>query len=172
MQLPELRDLGGNRRHSKKSRWRSTLHNNDKRAFAQMYGGVAWANNAPNEPTRMNWSTKILHLVTRQHASAEWMIDKMEVGITIWGADIRRRTSINCIAGIDVKVLTNSTTREEAILQCSDLIDEMRTYMGMINGYYNKIPDVEEELPDVKYDETLLMVQNREYEAVRRGLTL
>ena len=80
--------------------------------------------------------------------------------------------SINGLAGLDVKVLTNSTTRDEAILQCSDLIDEMRTCMGMINGYYNKIPDVDEELPDVKYDETLMIIQNREYEAVRRGLTL
>ena len=59
--------------------------------------------------------------------------------------------------------------------------------MGVMNGYYNKMPDVDtkteisnlfrggigvEDLPHVNYDETLMMIQNREYGAVRRGHTL
>ena len=70
----------------------------------------------------------------------------MEAGITMWGADIRGRRHINGLAGLDVKVLTNTMRRNKAILKCSDLMDEMRTCMGVINGYYNKMPDVDTEI--------------------------
>ena len=59
-------------------------------------------------------------------------------------------------------------------------MDEMRTCMGEINGYYNMMPNIDteteianlfrrgigvEDLPNVDYEATLMMIQNREYGA-------
>ena len=45
------------------------------------------------------------------------MINKMAAGVTMLDADARGRTQIIGLAGLDVKVLTLTTTREDAILQ-------------------------------------------------------
>ena len=55
-----------------------------KKLFAQMYREIPWANDAVAEPARMNWPRVILNLANREYVAAEWMIDKMEAGITMW----------------------------------------------------------------------------------------
>ena len=74
-----------------------------KKAFAQMYGDVAWQNNIVAEPARMNWPRVIQNLANRMELAAMWMINKMAAGVTMIGADARGRIEIN---GLDVKVIT------------------------------------------------------------------
>ena len=71
------------------------------------------------------------------------MITKMAAGVTRLDADTRGRSQINGLAGLDVKVLMHTTTRDAAILQCSGGMDEMRVCMGEINEYYNMMQSIE-----------------------------
>ena len=57
--------------------------------------------------------------------------------------DTRGRLHINGLAGLDVKVITRTTTRDAAILECSEVMDDLRVCMGEINEYYNMMPSVE-----------------------------
>ena len=63
------------------------------------------------EPTRMNWP-KGMNITNEQSAAANWMITKMAAGVTMLHADTRGRLQINGLAGLDVKVLTHTTTRD------------------------------------------------------------
>ena len=65
----------------------------------------------------MNWPRVIQNLANRMEGAAIWMIDKMAAGVSMIDADARGRIEINGLAGLDVKVLTLTTTREDAILQ-------------------------------------------------------
>ena len=100
-----------------------------------MHGDVPWPNDVAAEPARMNWPRVILTLANRQSVVAEWMIGKMAAGITLLGADTRGRMQINGLAGLYVKVLTNTTTRDGAILQCSAVMEEMGVCMNEITIY-------------------------------------
>ena len=55
----------------------------------------------------------------------------------------RGRLHINGLAGLDVKVPTRTTTRDEAILECSEVMDDLKICLGEINEYYNMMPNVE-----------------------------
>ena len=99
-------------------------------------------------------------------------------------ADAREKIEISGLAGLDVKILTLTTTREDAILHCSAVMEEMGTCLTHINKYYTMMPDVDteleltnlfrgaigvEEVPNIDYDATVTMIHNMEYGAVRRG---
>ena len=102
-----------------------------KKAFVQMYGDVALRIDiAVAEPARMNWPKLIQNLRNRMEGAAIWMFHKMV-------ADDRGRIESIGLAGLDVKVLTLTTTREDAILQCSAVMEEMGTCMTSNNEYYN-----------------------------------
>ena len=84
-----------------------------KRAFATMYGDVPQAADLAVEPARMNWSSAMLKIANEQSATANWMITKMVAGVTMLDGDTRGRLHINGLAGLDVKVLTRTTTRDQ-----------------------------------------------------------
>ena len=117
-----------------------------KKAFAQMYGDVPWHNDVVAEPARMNWPRVIQNLANRMEGAAMWMINKMAACVSMIDADARERREINGLASLDVKVLTLMTTREDAILQRSAVMEETGTCMTHINEYYNMMPDVATEL--------------------------
>ena len=114
-----------------------------KKLLAQIYGDVPWHNDVVAEPARMNWPRVIQNLANRMELATMWMINKMVAGVTMIGADARGRIEINGLAGLDVKVLTNTTTRDDVILQCSAVMEEMGV----------------EKLPNVDYNATITMIQ-------------
>ena len=63
------------------------------------------------------------------------MIAKMAAGVTMLDGHTRGSFHINGLAGLDVKVLEHTTTRDKAILQCSGVMDDMRVCIGEINEY-------------------------------------
>ena len=155
-----------------------------RKAFAQQYGDVPWEDEVAAEPARMHWPMALFRLAEHMFAAAEWMEGKRLAGEEMMLSDNQGRIAINELAGIDIRVLTRRTTKEEAIEKCAETMGKLDDALTLINTFYRDMPTAEMERDiyrifpggmgvveraDLEYDATMLLIRAGDIEAVRRG---